>query len=45
VGNHPVEGCLAFAAVYAVTTVLFIPGALLTVGGAFVYGKAFGLGA
>lgn len=43
VGNHPVEGCLAFAAVYAVTTVLFIPGALLTVGGAFVYGKAFGL--
>jgi len=42
--QNPIEGVFAFAAVYMVTTVMFIPGSLLTLGAGFVFGRAVGLG-
>jgi len=44
VENNPAEGVVAFAGVYIVTTVLFIPGSLLTLGAGLVFGRALGLG-
>ena len=34
----------ALISVYAIATVCFIPGSVLTIGSGFVYGNAFGLG-
>lgn len=45
VEQNPVSGVFAFVIVYFVATVLFIPGALLTLGAGFVFAMAFGLGA
>mmetsp|Transcript_8169 Transcript_8169/g.13190 ORF Transcript_8169/g.13190 Transcript_8169/m.13190 type:complete len:374 (+) Transcript_8169:95-1216(+) len=44
VRENPVEGVFAFAGVYMITTVLFIPGSILTLGAGFVFGRAVGLG-
>lgn len=44
VSDHPIEGVAAFAGVYVVCTVLFIPGSILTLGAGLVFGTAFGLG-
>ena len=38
---HPLEGILAVIVVYAVATVLFIPGAILTIGCGFAFRSAF----
>mmetsp|Transcript_21637 Transcript_21637/g.43440 ORF Transcript_21637/g.43440 Transcript_21637/m.43440 type:complete len:326 (-) Transcript_21637:237-1214(-) len=43
VADHPIEGVFAFAAVYAVATILFIPGSILTLGAGFIFGRALGL--
>jgi hypothetical protein len=37
-------GALVFALVYAVCTVLFIPGAILTIGAGLIFGNAVGTG-
>lgn len=42
--SHLVGGAFALVAVYAIATVAFIPGAVLTIGSGFVYGNALGLG-
>lgn len=42
--TNPGWGALAFTGVYCVATVAFVPGAILTLGGGFVFGKALGLG-
>ncbi|EJK67984.1 hypothetical protein THAOC_10891 [Thalassiosira oceanica] len=44
VQNHVYVGILAFVLVYAIATVFFVPGAVLTLGGGYVFGSAFGLG-
>lgn len=44
VGRHPYGGAAAFLFVYAGCTLVFIPGALLTVGGSFLFGHALGPG-
>ena len=41
---NPAEGVAAFAGVYMVTTVCLIPGALLTLGAGYVFGRAMGVG-
>jgi uncharacterized membrane protein YdjX (TVP38/TMEM64 family) len=41
---NPVEGFFAFMLVCFVTTILFIPGVILTVGAGFVFASTFGLG-
>lgn len=42
--THLVGGAFALVAVYAIATVAFVPGAVLTIGSGFVYGNALGLG-
>lgn len=37
-------GLIVFVLIYALATVLFIPGAILTVGAGFTFGKIFGVG-
>lgn len=44
VGRHPLRGAMAFAAVYALSVVFFVPGAALTLGGGFLFGQALGVG-
>eukprot|EP00639_Heterosigma_akashiwo_P004605 CAMPEP_0194584160 /NCGR_PEP_ID=MMETSP0292-20121207/16854_1 /TAXON_ID=39354 /ORGANISM="Heterosigma akashiwo, Strain CCMP2393" /LENGTH=280 /DNA_ID=CAMNT_0039439089 /DNA_START=21 /DNA_END=859 /DNA_ORIENTATION=+ len=44
VEEHPGEGVVAFASVYVLTTVLFIPGSILTLGAGLVFGRALGTG-
>lgn len=44
VEDNPTEGVFAFIGVYMISTVLFIPGSLLTLGAGFVFSNAFGLG-
>jgi uncharacterized membrane protein YdjX (TVP38/TMEM64 family) len=41
---NPVEGFFAFMLVCFFTTILFIPGVILTVGAGFVFASTFGLG-
>ena len=41
---NPGPGVVAFAIVYFVATVLFIPGSILTLGSGFVFSASFGLG-
>mmetsp|Transcript_12024 Transcript_12024/g.18147 ORF Transcript_12024/g.18147 Transcript_12024/m.18147 type:complete len:349 (-) Transcript_12024:104-1150(-) len=42
--QNPILGVFAFIAIYAVATVLFIPGSILTLGAGFAFGCEFGLG-
>ena len=42
--NNAVAGLFLFVLVYFIATVLFIPGAVLTLGAGFVFSSAFGLG-
>jgi uncharacterized membrane protein YdjX (TVP38/TMEM64 family) len=42
--SNPVAGAFAFVGVYVAATVAFLPGSILTLGGGFVFGGAFGLG-
>merc|ERR1719182_984371 len=42
--NNAVAGLFLFVLVYFTATVLFIPGAVLTLGAGFVFSSAFGLG-
>lgn len=42
VEKNPGLGAVAFAVVYILTTVCFIPGALLTLGAGLVFGRALG---
>jgi len=44
VGRHPIEGAVAFAGVYALSVVFFVPGAALTLGGGFLFGHVLGVG-
>jgi len=44
VGRHPAEGAMAFAGVYALCVIFFVPGAALTLGGGFLFGHALGVG-
>jgi len=44
VEKNPGLGALAFAGVYVITTILFIPGSLLTLGAGLVFGRALGIG-
>ena len=44
VRNNAHVGVLAFVLVYALATVFFVPGSVLTLGGGYVFGSAFGLG-
>lgn len=44
VEQNPAAGIFAFAGVYFLATVLFVPGSILTLGAGFVFSKAFGLG-
>jgi uncharacterized membrane protein YdjX (TVP38/TMEM64 family) len=44
ISAHLIAGIFALTAVYAIATVTFIPGSILTIGSGFVYGNAFGLG-
>lgn len=44
VGRHPTEGAMAFAGVYALCVIFFVPGAALTLGGGFLFGHALGVG-
>jgi uncharacterized membrane protein YdjX (TVP38/TMEM64 family) len=41
---NPGPGTVSFALVYAVATVLFVPGSILTLGAGFVFAATFGLG-
>ena len=41
VQRNPSSGVLAMIVVYAVATVLFVPGSILTVGAGFAFGTAF----
>ncbi|CAM9722248.1 unnamed protein product [Choristocarpus tenellus] len=43
VEDNPGEGFVAFAAVYVLTTVCFIPGSLLTLGAGLAFGRALGI--
>uniref|UniRef100_A0A7S1FRH9 TVP38/TMEM64 family membrane protein n=1 Tax=Corethron hystrix TaxID=216773 RepID=A0A7S1FRH9_9STRA len=40
---RPLAGTFAFAAFYALATILFVPPSVLTLGGAFVFANALGL--
>lgn len=42
--SNPGAGTVSFMLVYAVATVLFVPGSLLTLGAGFVFSATFGLG-
>jgi len=44
VEDNPIPGFFLFVVVYFAATVLFVPGAILTLGAGFVFGAAFGLG-
>jgi uncharacterized membrane protein YdjX (TVP38/TMEM64 family) len=44
VEENPWPGVFAFAAVYTIATVLWVPGSILTLGAGFVFGRAFGVG-
>jgi uncharacterized membrane protein YdjX (TVP38/TMEM64 family) len=44
VEENAVAGIFVFTLVYAVATILFIPGSILTLGAGFVFSSAFGLG-
>jgi len=41
---HPALGVVAFILLYALATVLFVPGALLTIGCGYTFGSVFGVG-
>ncbi|GAB5364919.1 hypothetical protein AAMO2058_001011600 [Amorphochlora amoebiformis] len=43
VRDNPWEGACAFAGVYAIATILFIPGSILTLGAGLVFGRALGI--
>ena len=42
--GHPVGGLFCFILLLCLTTMLFVPGALMTFGAGYVFGQAFGLG-
>lgn len=42
--DNPVAGLFVFMVVYFISTVLCVPGSILTLGSGFVFGNAFGLG-
>lgn len=42
--NNPILGIFGFILIYFVGTVLFIPASVLTLGSAFIFSEAFGLG-
>ena len=42
--ENPTSGFFAFIVVYFIATILWIPGAILTLGAGFVFGSAFGVG-
>lgn len=44
VETHPAWGVIAFILLYALATVLFVPGAILTIGCGFTFGSVFGIG-
>ena len=44
VESRPVTGAAAFTGLYTVATILFVPASVLTLGSAFVFARAFGLG-
>lgn len=41
---NPIAGLFVFIFVYFISTVLLVPGSILTLGSGFVFGNAFGLG-
>jgi len=43
IGDHPIEGALAFIAAYIITTVLFVPGTILTIGAGYIYAQVQGV--
>jgi uncharacterized membrane protein YdjX (TVP38/TMEM64 family) len=43
VQQNPWPGVFAFAAVYCIATVLWIPGSILTLGAGYIFGRAFGV--